>query len=108
MAKGQTEIRYPCLRACGLARIPGLSGSGKGGKYSGEEVFGKINGRTGIIFFQNYWGLGNHIDLWNGRRLTALDSWLRIHARIGSFGMHSLGFGSDLKKAESVWFWALP
>ena len=27
------------------------------GKYSGEEVFGKINGRTGIIFFQNYWGL---------------------------------------------------
>ena len=80
-------------------------------KFGGKEVFEKIRGKTGIIFFQNYWGLGNqgdHIDLWDGSRLTTLDSWLRIHARIGSFGMHSLGFGSDLQKAQATWFWTLP
>ncbi|HVK54554.1 MAG TPA: T6SS effector amidase Tae4 family protein [Burkholderiales bacterium] len=71
-------------------------------------IFGAL--ATGIIFFQNYWGPGNqgdHIDLWNGARLTALDSWLRIHVRVGSFGLHSLGFGSDLEKSASTWFWAV-
>lgn len=80
-------------------------------KFGGKGVFEKIGGKTGVIFFQNYWGPGNqgdHIDLWNGNRLTTLDSWLRIHARIGNFGMHSLGFGSDLQKAQATWFWALP
>jgi hypothetical protein len=79
-------------------------------KLSGKDVFEKINGKTGIVFFENYWGPGNqgdHIDLWNGARLTALDSWLRIHARVGGFGLHSLGFGSDLEKSASAWFWAV-
>ena len=37
----------------------------------------KIQGQTGIIFFSHYWSLpgqtartGDHIDLWNGARLT--------------------------------------
>lgn len=48
------------------------------------EVFGNVqkndpspatayNGRTGIVFFLNFWGRGNqgdHIDLWNGKTLT--------------------------------------
>ena len=80
-------------------------------KFGGKDVFNAIKGATGIIFFQNYWGAGSqgdHIDLWNGNRLTTLDSWMRIHVRIGSLGMHSLGFGSDLQKAQATWFWALP
>ncbi|PZN79475.1 MAG: hypothetical protein DM484_11290 [Candidatus Methylumidiphilus alinenensis] len=79
-------------------------------KYSGSEVFDKINGRSGVIFFQNYWGIGHqgdHIDLWNGYRLTDWRTWVRIHIRIGSFGLHNLGAGADFAKAETVWFWAI-
>jgi hypothetical protein len=77
-------------------------------KFSGRDVFEKISSKTGIVFFQNYWGSGNqgdHIDLWNGSRLTDWRTWSRIHLRIGDYGFHSLGAGSDLKKAQSVWFW---
>ena len=73
-------------------------------KYSGEEVFDKIRGRTGIIFFQNYWGLGNqgdHIDLWNGSRLTHWTSWLRIQLHISGGGW------SNYRQAETVWFWQI-
>lgn len=80
-------------------------------KFSGKEVFEKIKNRTGIIFFQNYWGPGNqgdHIDLWNGARLTDWFTWIRIHARIGTVGVHSVAPLSDFEKSQSVWFWALP
>ena len=76
-------------------------------KHSGKDAFDKINGR-GIIFFQNYWGPGNqgdHIDLWDGSRLTDWFTWVRIHARIGTFGVHSITPLSDLEKSQSVWFW---
>lgn len=81
-------------------------------KFGGKEAFGEVEGkkgmkgRTGIVFFRNYWGesrQGDHIDLWNGSRLTHLRSLLTIYARIGS-----LGFGSDYRDADGVWFWALP
>lgn len=81
-------------------------------KYSGKEVFGEIEGkkgikgRSGIIFFRDYWGTGaqgDHIDLWNGFRLTDMLSWVRIYARIGSVGL-----GTDYRKAQSAWFWPLP
>ena len=80
-------------------------------KYSGFDVFNKISGRSGVIFFQNYWGAnhqGDHIDLWNGYRLTDWRTWVRIHIRIGSFGLHNLGAGADFEKAKSVWFWPIP
>lgn len=80
-------------------------------KFGGKEVFEKIKDKTGIIFFQNYWGTGDqgdHIDLWNGSRLTDWRTWARIHIRIGDFGLHNLGAGSDFQKAASVWFWAIP
>ncbi|NJM33031.1 MAG: hypothetical protein HC848_09530 [Limnobacter sp.] len=75
-------------------------------KLGGKEAFDTIRGKTGIVFFQNYWGQGNqcdHIDLWSGSRLTHWISWLQIHARIGSVGINS-----DLRKSESIWFWAVP
>jgi hypothetical protein len=93
-----------------LAR-PGTLPGAKIEKFSGKEVFKKIKEKKGIIFFQNYWGTGNqgdHIDLWNGSRLTDWRTWARIHIRIGEYGLHNLGAGSDFQKAASVWFWALP
>ena len=80
--------------------------AGRVRKFSGKEVFDKIKGKRGVIFFQNYYGPGNqgdHIDLWDGSRLTGMLSWVRIYARIGSVGL-----GTDYRKAQSVWFWALP
>jgi hypothetical protein len=74
----------------------------------GPEAFGEeqgkpgIKNRAGIVFFQNYWGpgaQGDHIDLWNGTRLTDLASLARIYMRFGSFGL-----GTDYRKAKSVWF----
>lgn len=73
-------------------------------KFGGKEVFEKISGKTGIIFFQNYWGQGNqgdHIDLWNGSRLTHWTSWVRIQLHLSG------GDWSDYRQAESVWFWML-
>lgn len=84
-----------------LARPGILQGSVK--KFSGKEAFENMAAKTGIVFFQNYWGpseQGNHIDLWNGFRLTDWTSWIRIQA-----GINIPGVWSDYKKAKSVWFW---
>lgn len=75
-------------------------------KFSGMEVFERTKGKRGIIYFQNYWGPGNqgdHIDLWNGSRLTDWRSWIRIQ-----MNMSIPGIWEDLKKSESVWFWSIP
>ena len=83
-------------------------------KFGAKEAFGReegkkgMMGRTGIVFFQNYWGTGaqgDHIDLWNGSRLTDWRTWARIHVRVGDYGLHNLGAGSDFQKAQSIWFW---
>lgn len=95
----------------GAARLPS-----KVEKFGGKEAFGRVEGkkgmtgRTGIAFFQNYWGTGmqgDHIDLWNGSRLTDWRTWARINVRIGNYGLHNLGAGSDFEKAQSIWFWAV-
>lgn len=86
-----------------------------------SEFAEKINGMTGIIFFKDYWQRtingkketfrnrsGDHIDLWNGSRITDYRSWMRIHLRIGNFGLHSLVPGwSDLEDSKNIWFWSV-
>jgi hypothetical protein len=75
-------------------------------KHLGKEGFEKIAGRTGIIFIQNYWGegrQGDHIDLWNGSRLTKFSSWFRIH-----WHLSVEGWATDMRKAEAIWFWYVP
>lgn len=72
---------------------------------SPKDFNSQLYGHSGIIFFQNYWGAGkqgDHIDLWNGSRLTHIRSVAQIYMRIGS-----VGWGSDYHKAESIWFWGL-
>jgi hypothetical protein len=79
---------------------------GKSEKYTGKDGFEKIANRTGIIFIQNYWGpgrQGDHIDLWNGSRLTDRLSWFRVH-----MGLAWEGVITDMKKAEGIWFWPVP
>ena len=59
--------------------------------------FSSISGEKGIIFFKDYYGpnsQGDHIDLWNGSRLTKFVSWFE-------FGIRD---GRHYAKAD-VWFW---
>ncbi len=49
-------------------------------------------GRSGIVFFQNFWGSGNqgdHIALWNGSLLRN-------------------GFPDYFSRSQQVWFWEIP
>ncbi|QUM89866.1 type VI secretion system amidase effector protein Tae4 [Moritella sp. 36] len=66
-------------------------------KFEAKDGFSKINGKKGIIFFKDYYGAnnqGDHIDLWNGSRLTRYSSWIEFAARGGSHYSKS-----------TVWFW---
>jgi hypothetical protein len=75
-------------------------------RLSPKDFSTDLHGQRGIIFFQNYWGpgsQGDHIDLWNGSRLTHIRSLAQIYLRVGSFGL-----GSDYRDAELIWFWAIP
>jgi hypothetical protein len=81
---------------------------------TGEKWEEKIKDKTGIVFFANYWlrpketksPTGDHIDLWNGSRLTA--SGLRgVVVTLLRFGLgvnSGPGF-SDLGKATTILFW---
>ncbi len=74
-------------------------------KFSGKDFSEKVSSRRGIIFFQNYWGTGHqgdHIDLWNGSRLTDWTSWIRIQCHLSIEGLWS-----DFRQSEAVWFWQI-
>lgn len=109
--------------ANGLNKYP-IPGIWKVIKVPSESFPEKLSGKTGIMFFKDYWRReftdkngkkkiqafrnrsGDHIDLWNGSRLTELSSWFRIHLRIGSYGLHSLSDEwSDYEDAKGIWFW---
>lgn len=74
------------------------------------ENFDKVlRQETGIIFFKDYWRRsgesfgnrsGDHIDLWNGSRLTAKNTWFRIQ-----WGIHWEGWASNYFDSAEVWFW---
>jgi len=75
-------------------------------KFTGKEVSEQIGSKTGIIFLQNYWGVrhqDDHIDLWNGSRLTGLNTWTRIHLHLSWEGWFS-----NLKDSQAVWFCTVP
>lgn len=80
---------------------------------TGTEWQGKIKGRTGIVYFADYWlregektPSGDHIDLWNGSRMTAsgLSGAITTFARFG-LGINAGPGFSDLGKATTIWFW---
>lgn len=79
-----------------------------------EEFVGALQGRRGIVYFKDFWRrtsadgreesfagrTGDHIDLWNGYRMSHPGSVARIYFRIGPFGV-----GSDYRQSKEVWFW---
>lgn len=88
----------------------------------GADWQDKIKGKTGIIFFGNYWrrtnsnGVeettpsGDHIDLWNGERLTTGSGGAR--GIFTTFSRFSLGIDSglgysNLAKATEILFWEI-
>lgn len=65
--------------------------------FEGATGFSSIAGKKGIIFFKDYYGpsqQGDHIDLWNGSRLTCRVSWFEFAIRGGAH-----------YKAATIWFW---
>ncbi len=78
----------------------------------GNDFKSKIAGKKGIIYFHNYWmrsqdkpgqPTGDHIDLWNGSRLTDWFSWIRIQLNVVIPGVWS-----DLESSPKVLFWRVP
>lgn len=70
-----------------------------------------LSGKRGIIFFKDYWvrsrgqqleawenRSGDHIDLWNGKRLTDWQSWLGISCIFGFVA-------GDQDLSKEIWFW---
>jgi hypothetical protein len=97
-----------CADWLGPARFPGCPSRET---FSGGEVFDRIAGRSGIIFMANYGRrpgeadvarTGEHIDLWNGSRMTECASWLRVH-----LGVSWDGYWSDGRAAPRTWFWPI-
>ncbi|MGP9826916.1 type VI secretion system amidase effector protein Tae4 [Ectopseudomonas khazarica] len=87
-------------------RIPGL---GPVQKIDPSKFKDELISQRGIIFFKDYWlrqgesfanRSGDHIDLWNGTRLTDWFSWARIQA-----GFSWQGTFSDFEDSKQVWFW---
>lgn len=82
---------------------------------SGTDWQQKIKSQTGIAFFQDYWlrpgekqPSGDHIDLWNGSRLTVSGlSGLVVTAMRFGLGVSSGPGFSDLSKAKRIEFWGI-
>lgn len=77
-------------------------------KLTGKEAqnsFERVDAKTGIIFLKDYYGpgmSGDHIDLFNGSRLTERTSWFRIQ-----WGISWDGWWSDFRRAKEIWFWQM-
>lgn len=66
-----------------------------------------LKGKTGVIFFKDYWQRGkekfearsgDHIDLWNKNEITGSGMFMRsIYEFFGAV--------SDLNKSREIWFW---
>ncbi|WP_426713223.1 T6SS effector amidase Tae4 family protein [Cronobacter muytjensii] len=102
------------LRAEELAKalkrtaIPGVFSAVKVSTENFEET---LRGQTGIIFFKDYFRRGSesftnrsgdHIDLWNGERVTSRSSYLRIQ-----WGLRWEGYLSDFFNSREIWFWKI-
>ena len=68
-----------------------------------SHFYGKLYGRTGIIYIQDYWkrhgetvATGDHIDVWNGYRSST--KWLMEW-------FSWLGYYSNYVQAKEIWFW---
>nr|WP_201724094.1 type VI secretion system amidase effector protein Tae4 [Rhodopirellula sp. SM50] len=82
-------------------------GFGKTEKIAPADFQSVLDGRTGVIFFKDYWTRGNesdanrsgdHIDLWNEDAITSSSMFWRA---VSEF----FGAVSDLNKSKEILFW---
>ncbi len=95
-------------------KLSGLSASPE--NITGADWQATIKKRRGIVFFANYWARegesgtpsGDHIDLWNGWRLTASGlEGVAVTTLRFVFGVESGPQFSDLGKASRILFWEI-
>jgi hypothetical protein len=99
--------------ATGLNRLS-IDGIGKLVKLSPSEFQREISNKQGIIFFKDFWQRtntktgkkesyrnrsGDHIDLWNGSRLTDWKTWFLISSTLNTNGAYG--------KSKEIWFWRI-
>ncbi|MEJ2621007.1 MAG: T6SS effector amidase Tae4 family protein [Candidatus Thiodiazotropha sp.] len=102
-----SKTSVTCSRFATWLKISPPSGFGKCETISSADFQSKLNDRTGVVFFKDYWLRGNesqanrsgdHIDLWNRSRTTSSSKlWRGIIEIFGVF--------SDLNASKSIWFW---
>jgi hypothetical protein len=74
-----------------VADFVGQAEIARRGKHGSKVSLQPYRGRQAIVMFRNFWGPGNqgdHIDLWDGVRMT--------HGDPGYFS-----------RSQEVWFWDL-
>jgi hypothetical protein len=90
-------------------------------KATGADWQDKIRDKTGIVYFADYWArrgesavrpTGDHIDLWNGSRLTAsgMSFFSTFGRRLGITTARLPGTDwsySDLGKSSEILFWEI-
>lgn len=84
-----------------------LPGFGKVETIAPADFQSILDGRTGVIFFKDYWQRGreseanrsgDHIDLWNKDGITSSSMWWRAVTEF-------FGVVSDLNASREIWFW---
>lgn len=105
-SEGHILAAEELAKALSRARIPGLQGMKI---VKSVDFENSLEGQQGIIFFKDFWRRanetsanrsGDHIDLWNGRRLTDWLSYPRIQ-----MGFSIEGTFSDYHESKDIWFW---
>lgn len=80
---------------------------GKTQKINPKNFQDDLDGKTGIIFFKDYWTRGNesfpnrsgdHIDLWNEDEITSSSMFTRGI-------LEFFGRVSDFNESKEIWFW---
>jgi hypothetical protein len=121
--KGEGQIRIDgkrtALRAGEMAqwlKLKPFAGLPNPEDITGSDWQDRIKGRTGIVFFSAYWArktdgdgqtTGDHIDLWNGSKLTSsgIEGWATSFMRF-TLGISSAWY-SDLAKSKQILFWEI-
>lgn len=84
-----------------------IGGLGSEEKIKPETFQDDLKGRTGIVFFKDYWRregqtfenrTGDHIDLWNKDKITSSSMFTRGL-------LEFFGRVSDLNDSKEIWFW---
>lgn len=83
-------------------------------RFTGSTYEAAVKGKTGIIFFQDYWQrqgesgrTGDHIDLWRESKLASIGGALTfIRQTFPSIAENYLEM-SDLRRASEVLFWEI-